>query len=254
MGYTGLTIALYVMVFLFGIVVGSFLNVCILRLPKGESIVRVPSHCTSCGKRLHWWELIPLFSWLALRGRCSGCRARISAQYPLIEAANGLLWILTLGVMGLSWDMLLVSLLLSALLTLSVIDARTFEITPGINWFILALGVIRLILYHDHWLNSLLGFAGLGGAFLLIWLVSGGRAMGGGDVKLVAAAGLFLGLKAGLLGLVLACFLGAVIHVILMKVAHKGRELAFGPYLSAGFAIAVLWAEPILNWYLAFYR
>ena len=250
----GLTIGLYVIVFLFGIVIGSFLNVCILRLPKGESIVSVPSHCCSCGKRLRWWELIPLFSWLALRGRCSGCRARISAQYPLIEAANGLLWVLALRAAGLTPDMLLISLLLSALLVLSVIDARTHEITPGINWIILALGVIRFAFYHGHPLNTILGLAGLGGFFLAVWLLSAGRALGGGDVKLMAAAGLFLGLRDGLLGLILACFLGAIIHVVLMKVKNLGRELAFGPYLSAGFGIAALWGDAIIRWYLSFFH
>jgi len=250
MGYTELTITLYVLVFLFGVVIGSFLNVCILRLPKGESIVSVPSHCTSCGKRLKWWELVPLFSYLALRGKCSGCHSHISAQYPLIEAANGFLWIIAFSAVGLCPDLAVICLFLSALLVLAVIDARTHEITPGINWFILALGVIRLIFRHENWLNNLLGFAVLGGAFLLVWLVSGGRAMGGGDVKLVFAVGLLLGLKAGLLGLVLACFLGAIIHVALMKLAHLGRELAFGPYLAAGFAIAALWGDAIIRWYL----
>ncbi|MBR0120220.1 MAG: prepilin peptidase, partial [Clostridia bacterium] len=101
----------YIFTFLFGIVFGSFLNVCIYRIPEKQSIVTVPSHCMTCGKKLHWYELIPLFSWLALRGKCHGCKSKISPQYPLIEAANGLLCVLALFVKGLTADCIITCLL-----------------------------------------------------------------------------------------------------------------------------------------------
>ncbi len=136
------TALMYTIVFIFGITVGSFLNVCILRIPARESIVTVPSHCTSCGKRLKWYELIPLFSYLALRGRCSACKARISPQYPIVEAVNGGLWLLTFCVLGFTLQAVLACLLASALLALSVIDARTRQIPPGFTIFILVIGVV----------------------------------------------------------------------------------------------------------------
>ncbi len=244
----------YIFTFLFGITVGSFLNVCIFRIPKEESIVSVPSHCMTCGKKLHWYELIPLFSWLALRGKCHGCKTKISPQYPIIEAANGLLWCLVLFIKGPCPDFLLISALFSALLVMGVIDARTMEIPNGIVLFILVLGIIRsavnIFIFKQPWLDIVLGPVVMGGIFLAILLISGGRAMGGGDVKLMFTIGLFLGLKATFFGLVAACVVGSIIHLSLMAIKKVGRQLAFGPYLAIGFAVAALWGEKCLNWYL----
>ncbi|MBQ4244645.1 MAG: prepilin peptidase [Clostridia bacterium] len=240
----------YIITFLFGVAVGSFLNVCIYRIPKHESIVTVPSHCMSCGKKLHWYELIPLFSWLALRGKCHGCKAKISAQYPVIEAANGLLCVLTLFVKGLSVDMVLTAALGSVLLVISIIDARTKEIPFPLVIAVGILGAIRLVFYHEHWLNSVLGAVVMGALFLIIIIVTGGKALGGGDFKLVIAAGLFVGLKNCVIALFLASFFGSVIHLTLMKVKKMGRELAFGPYLSFGFFTVALWGDKLFDFYL----
>ena len=254
---TNAPVFVYIFVFLYGIVFGSFLNVCIYRLPAGESIVKVNSHCMSCGKRLHWYELIPLFSWIFLRGRCHGCHSKISVQYPLIEAANGLLFVLCLAVKGLTLDMLLCQALMSALLVLSVIDARTKEIPNGINIFIAVIGLIRVVVTiipviksGGSVLDVVLGPVVVSGVLFLILVISGGGAIGGGDVKLMAAAGLFLGLKCTLLALVIGCIAGSIIHVALMKIRHLGRELAMGPYLSLGIATAALWGSEITAWYL----
>lgn len=243
------TAIVYGVVFLFGIVVGSFLNVCILRIPAGESVVTVPSHCMSCGKHLKWYELIPLFSWLALGGRCSGCKARISAQYPLIEAANGILWMLALSVFGWSIDALLGALFLSVLLVIAMIDARTREIPPSTVITVAVLGGLRLVLNLSSWRSALIGAVVVSVPLLLILLLSGGRAIGGGDVKLMAAAGFFLGWKLCLTAFAAACILGAVIHLIRMKFFGAGRELALGPYLAAGCGLCLLWGELFLRWY-----
>ncbi|MCR5522210.1 MAG: prepilin peptidase [Clostridia bacterium] len=244
----------YIFVFLFGIVVGSFLNVCIYRIPEQQSIVTVPSHCMSCGKKLHWYELIPLFSWIFLRGKCRGCKAKISAQYPLVEAANGLLWCLVLFMKGPTLDFVLICALFSALLVMGFIDARTMEIPNGIVIFILLIAVLRALLhifiYKEPWLDFVLGSVIMGGVFFLILFISNGRAMGGGDVKLMFAIGLFLGLKLTVFGLVAACVVGSVIHLTLMAVKKVGRQLAFGPYLAIGFAISVLWGNLFINWYM----
>lgn len=245
-----LTTLMYIFVFLFGITVGSFLNVCILRIPKHESIVTGPSHCTSCGKRLKWYELIPLFSFLALRGQCSACKAHISTQYPIIEAVNGLLWLLVLFVLGFTPQALIGCFLTSALIVLSVIDARTREIPFGISVFILVLGVIAALLDLQNWLSHLIGLFAIALPLYLVFAITGGRSIGGGDIKLMAGCGLILGWKIVLLGFFLGCFAATLIHLSLMAFKKADRTLSFGPYLSVGVLVAMLWGSSVINWYL----
>jgi len=247
------TVLSYIIVFLFGITVGSFLNVCILRIPKKESIVSVPSHCVSCGRRLKWYELIPLFSWLVLRGRCSTCKSAISPQYPLIEAGNGLLWVLVCAVLGFTVNALFCCLLASALLVLSVIDGRTGEIPPGISLFILLLALCRLFFNLGGWLDYVIGFFAVSLPLYIVLLVSGGRGIGGGDVKLMAVCGLFLGWKLLLLAFFAGCVIGSVVHIGRMLFFGAGRSLAFGPYLAAGIFFSALWGEKLLGWYLGMF-
>ena len=242
-------IILYIIIFLFGIVIGSFLNVCIFRIPNQEDIVKTGSHCMSCGYRLKWYDMIPVASFLALRGKCRKCGAKLSVQYPLIEAANGILYVCIVWTGGLSIESLLYCLMASALLVLSVIDFRTYEIPFGINLFILALGLIRAATDLEHILNYLIGLLAVSIVLAVLYYATGGRAIGGGDVKLMAACGLLLGWKLIILAFLLGCVLGAVIHVIRMKVSGEGRVLAMGPYLSMGVLIAALWGEQMLNWY-----
>ncbi|MFG6356022.1 MAG: prepilin peptidase [Acetatifactor sp.] len=246
------TIFLYILVSLYGIIIGSFLNVCIYRIPKKENIATTRSHCMSCGYQLKWYDLVPLFSYLALRGKCRKCGSRISVQYPLVEALNGGLYLLIFWRYGLSVDSLLYCLLFSALIVLSVIDFRTYEIPVGINIFILTLGLIRIVTDLSHWLSYGIGLLSVSVPLLLIYLVTKGRGIGGGDVKLMAAAGLLIGWKLNVLGFLLGCILGSVIHVCRMKLSGEGRTLAMGPYLAMGIAISVLWGEQMIAWYLSF--
>ncbi|NCB51803.1 MAG: prepilin peptidase [Clostridia bacterium] len=247
------TALMYIVVFLFGITAGSFMNVCILRIPAKESVVTVPSHCTSCGKRLRPIELVPLFSYLFLRGRCSACKSRISAQYPLIEAANGLLWMVLFWRFGLTPVFFLACLLCSALLVLSVIDARTREIPPGTTVFILVLGAGRLLFDLPEWQLYVIGFFAVSVPLYLILVATGGRGIGGGDIKLMAVCGLFLGWKLIILALFLGCVLGSVIHLSLMAAKKAGRVLALGPYLSAGVFLSLMWGDAALNWYFGLF-
>lgn len=248
-----ITVLAYIIIFLYGIVIGSFLNVCILRIPAGESIVTKRSHCMSCGYVLKWYDMFPVFSYLFFRGRCRKCGERISVQYPLIEAANGLLWITGFACFGFTWDMLLVCFLFSALLTLSVIDFRAYEIPFGINVFIGILGLIRMGVDYTNWSRYVIGFFAIGLPLLLLCLATKGRGIGGGDVKLMAAAGLFLGWQSVILAFILGCFYGSVIHIIRMKIAGEGRMLAMGPYLSAGIATALICGDRIIEWYMAMF-
>lgn len=246
-------IIFYVLVFLVGITIGSFLNVCIYRIPKKEDIVLERSHCMSCGNVLKWYELIPLFSFLVQGGKCRSCGTRLSAQYPMIELANGLAYMWICSVTGLSVLSVLFCLCTSALIVIAVIDWRTYEIPIGCNLFIGLLGIVRVLFDLAHWYDYVIGFFIVSGIFLLIYLVSKGRAMGGGDIKLMAAAGLLLGWKGILLSLVIGCVAGSVIHLILMKVKGKDRVLAFGPYLALGIFLTMLYGDAMLAWYLGLF-
>lgn len=247
-----LIILLYILVFLYGIVIGSFLNVCIYRIPKKENITTTRSHCMSCGYQLKWYDLVPLFSYLVLRGKCRKCGSRISVQYPLVEALNGALYFLIFWRYGLSVDSLLYCLLFSALIVLSVIDFRTYEIPVGINIFILTLGLVRIVTDLSHWFFYGIGLLSVSVPLLLIYLVTKGRGIGGGDVKLMAVTGLLIGWKLNVLGFLLGCILGSIIHVCRMKLSGEGRTLAMGPYLAMGIAISVMWGEQMIAWYLSF--
>ncbi len=244
------TIFLYVVVFVFGITIGSFLNVLIYRIPKKENIAVVRSHCMKCGYQLKWYDLVPLFSWLALGGRCRKCKEKISVQYPIVEAANGVLWLLVFHIFGLSIDSLLYCLLFSALLSLSVIDFRTYEIPIGFNVFILILGLVRLATDLSNWYHYVIGFFAVSAFLYLLIIVSRGRAMGGGDMKLMAACGLLIGWKLIILAFALGCILGSIIHIIRMRVSGEDHVLALGPYLSMGVALAVLFGNQWIDWYL----
>lgn len=244
-------IILLSIIFLFGIVIGSFLNVCIFRIPKKEDIVKTSSHCMSCGCHLKWYDMIPVFSFLALRGKCRKCGAKLSVQYPLIEAANGILYVCIVWTGGLDIESLLYCLLASALLVLSVIDFRTYEIPFGINLFILALGLVRVVTDFSNILLYLAGLLAVSIVLAVLYYATGGKAIGGGDVKLMAACGLLLGWKLIILAFLLGCVLGAFIHVIRMKVSGEGRVLAMGPYLSLGVMIAALWGEQMITWYVS---
>lgn len=241
----------YIFIFIFGIVIGSFLNVCILRIPKHETIVTERSHCMNCGYQLSWYDMVPVFSWLFLGGKCRKCKAPISPQYPIVEAVNGLLYILIFLVEDFSLEAVLYCLLASALLVLSVIDWRTYEIPVGINIFILILGILRVITDYRNWWNYLIGFLCVSIFLYLLFLISKGRAIGGGDIKLMAAAGLLVGWKQIILAFLLGCILGAIIHLIRMRVSKADHVLAMGPYLSVGIFIAALWGNQWIGWYLS---
>lgn len=242
-----------ILAFLFGAAIGSFLNVCIYRIPGKEDIVFKRSHCMSCGNVLKWYELIPLFSFLAQKGRCRSCGVKLSLQYPLIELLNGLLYAWIFAVKGPSAEGVLYCLCTSVLIVISVIDWRTYEIPFGCNLIILAFGLIRLFLDLPHWYRYVIGFFVVSGFFLMIYWISKGRGIGGGDIKLMAAAGLLLGWQHILLALMIGSIAGSIIHLTLMKLQNKDRVLAFGPYLSFGILIAMLFGDPVITWYGGFF-
>ena len=246
-------IPIYITIFLFGIVIGSFLNVCILRIPNHETVVTERSHCMNCGYQLSWYDMVPVFSWLCLGGKCRKCKTPISPQYPIVEAVNGILYMVVFAVNGFSLESILYCLFVSALLVLSVIDWRTYEIPIGINIFILVLGILHTALDYSNWLTYVVGFFSVSlFLFLLLW-ISKGRAIGGGDVKLMAVAGLLLGWKLAILAFFIGCIVGSVIHLLRMKLSGADKVLAMGPYLSVGLFIAALWGNAMIGWYLGMF-
>lgn len=252
----------YGIVFVYGILIGSFLNVCIFRIPEESSVVFGRSHCMNCNRQLKWYELIPVFSYLFLLGRCRTCKSRISIQYPIIEALNGILYVLVFYLNG--WNSIFTILLnviyclaISALLVLSVIDFRTNTIPAGINIFIMVMGLAAVLLKYfwyerstDVVLDHAIGFFVVSLFLLLIFYATRGRGIGGGDIKLMAAAGLLLGWELVIMAFFMGCILAAIIHPVRMRVSNVSRVLAFGPYLSVGIVLALFFGNRIIDWYL----
>ncbi len=245
-------------IFIFGIVIGSFLNVCILRIPMKQTLVTERSHCMKCGYQLKWYDLVPLVSWIALGGKCRKCKQPISKQYPIIEAVNGIAWCIISVVRGIGNDLpyngttVCYMALFSALLVLSVIDFRTYEIPLGCNIFILTVGLIHMCMDLSHWSQYVIGLIAVSLFLYLIYFFSKGRAIGGGDVKLMGACGLLLGWKLNIVAFFLGCLLGSIIHILRMKISKEDHVLAMGPYLSMGVMISALWGQRLIDWYMGF--
>lgn len=253
---------LYVMVFCFGIAIGSFLNVCIYRLPKEESLVKGASHCMTCGEKIKKRDLIPVVSWCLLGGKCRNCKAPISPRYTVVEFLTGILFVLVFLYYGVDVNPLmacLVSLLYAALIVVFFMDWDTQLISTPVVIFIGFLGVLHLLgnQFLDKPLSDitiksqLLGSLVVSVPFFLIELASKGKAMGRGDVYLMIAGGLFLGVKA----VVIAAFIGMITGSIVgMILKHKtgNSKFAFGPFLSLGIATAALYGNQLADLYLKF--
>jgi leader peptidase (prepilin peptidase) / N-methyltransferase len=240
-----------------GLVIGSFLNVVIARLPEGRSLVYPGSACPACGAPIPWYDNIPLVSFAALRGRCRACGMPISWRYPLVEALTGALF----GAAGLAFantlEAAVAAALLATLLALTMIDLER-QIIPDVISLpgILAGFLANLATGRVSWVDSLLGIVVGGGVLLAIavvgsWL-AGQDAMGGGDIKLAAMLGAFLGWKVLLLSLFVSAVGGGILAAILMGSGLRGRKdpLPFGPFLAAGGAVGLFWGERMVRWYL----
>ena len=243
-------VVFFLLIFLIGLMIGSFLNVCIYRIPRGDDIVFGRSRCRNCGKTLKWYELIPVLSFLCQRGKCRSCKEKISIQYPLVELSNGFAYIWVVSVNGWTWESLLLCICTSVLFVIGIIDERTYQIPRGCNLLIGFLGVLHLFLDASHWKDYVLGMCAVSGLFLIAYYLTKGKGIGGGDIKLMTAAGLLLGWQKILLSLFIGSVAGMIIHLMLMKLKGKDRVLAFGPYLAFGIFIAMLYGEKILVWYL----
>lgn len=248
---------MYLIIFILGIVIGSFLNVCIYRMPKEESIAFPPSHCTYCSTSLSWQDLIPIFSFLSLKGKCRYCGERISPQYPIVELLNGFFYPFAYYAFGLSFDFLFYSLIISILIIISFIDYYHQIIPDRLILTILVLAIIyksyTFAIYRTSIIvyDSILGFLIGGLLFLLIAIISKG-AMGGGDIKLITSLGFILGWKKTILNILLAFIIGALISIILLITKKKGRKdaIPFGPFINLAFLITLFYGSSIINCYI----
>ena len=243
--------------FVFGMVVGSFLNVCICRMPKNESIVSPPSHCPHCSYQICWYDNIPLVSYLLLRGKCRGCGAHISLQYPLVELINGLLTLFLFLRFGPTLAFAALFLFCSALVVITFIDLEHQIIPDEISLSGIVVGFVLSFFLEGHtWLNSLLGILLGGGSLLLVAYlyqrVTGKDGMGGGDIKLLAMMGAFLGWKAVPFIIFASSLVGSLIGVTIMLLQKKDTKLAipFGPYLAFGAILYIFYGRPLIRWYL----
>jgi len=243
--------------FVFGMVVGSFLNVCICRMPKNESIVSPPSHCPNCSYQIRWYDNIPVVSYLFLRGKCRGCGTRISLQYPLVELLNGLLTLFLFLRFGPTLVFAALFLFCSALVVITFIDIEHQIIPDEISLSGIVVGFVLSFFLNGHtWLNSLLGILLGGGSLLLVaWSyqrLTGKEGMGGGDIKLLAMMGAFLGWKAVPFIIFASSLVGSLIGITIMLLQKKDSKLAipFGPYLAFGAVLYIFYGKLLIRWYL----
>lgn len=242
---------IYVLVLIIGLLFGSFLNVCIYRIPRMEDIVYTPSHCMQCQKRIQWYDLFPVLSWVILRGKCRYCKTKVSIQYPIIELINGLAYVGIYMLTGLTVQTLVLFILFSTSLVITMIDYR-FQIIPnGIVIFLGVVGLLNLILFTHQYVNSIIGFFAISVPLWVIHIVTGGN-MGMGDVKLMAVCGLILGWQNIILALMIGSIAGSVIglSLIAMKKMTRKQQIPFGPYLCLGIMIAALFGDVIIDAYL----
>jgi leader peptidase (prepilin peptidase) / N-methyltransferase len=244
---------LKILFFILGSFIGSFLNVCIYRMPKSESIVTPRSHCVNCKAFIKWYENIPLLSYIALRGRCRYCKKSISVRYFIVELLTAVLFVLFYSKFGLGLDLLFYLILLCGLIVATFIDFEYQLIPDSVSLGGLALGLI--INLRGDFLSSLLGAAiGAGSIYsigVLGKLLFKKEAMGFGDVKFLAMIGAFLGWQKVLVVFFLAPFFGAAVGITL-KIKYKAEIIPYGPYLSLATIVTILWGEKILGKLLYF--
>jgi len=243
---------------IFGLCVGSFLNVVIARIPEGRSIIYPGSACPRCGKSIAWYDNLPVLSYALLRGRCRHCRGPISWRYPAVELACGLLFGLAYGHFGQGTALASAMILLAGLVAITAIDLDHQIIPDVLSLPGIAVGILfSLAPGGIGWVPSILGVLLGGGVFLVIivasTLVLGQAGMGVGDVKLGAMLGAFLGWKLALLSILLSTLLGGPLAAALLATGRKSRKdpIPFGPFLALGGLISLFWGEALLAWYFA---
>ncbi len=254
----------YLLIFIIGAMLGSFFNVCIYRLPRGEGLLFPGSHCPVCNTPIKPWENIPILSYILLRGKCSQCKGKISGRYILVEFICGLLYLGLYLRFGLGVDFFYFLFFVSVLVIITFTDLEHFLILDKVTYPSMIIGLIACYLTKKDLINSILGLLVGAGIIYLIVIISaiilkminhpckdeGG--MGLGDVKLAGVMGVFLGWKFVLVAMFSSCLFGSIVGMALILSGLKKRTdyIPFGPYLAIGSLVTVLWGEKILDWYV----
>ncbi|UMZ73501.1 prepilin peptidase [Natranaerofaba carboxydovora] len=245
---------IFFIVFLLGIVVGSFLNVCIYRIPRNETVVYNSSSCTECETKLKPFDLIPVFSYLFLKGKCRYCSSQITPRYPLVEALTGIIFVISYVYFGIGLLLIKYLFIFSILIVISFIDIDNRIIPNKLVLILLVWAIIWQIIYpeislYDGGLGAVIG----GGLFFFIAVISRGG-MGGGDIKLMFAAGFLLGGALTALTILIASIIGSIVGVTLMALKLKDRKdpIPFGPFICLGIFMSVIFGDQLLNLYLEY--
>ncbi|NCC86270.1 MAG: prepilin peptidase [Clostridia bacterium] len=246
---------LYILIFIIGSCVGSFLNVLIYRVPKGESFIKGRSHCPGCGKTLNFYNMIPVLSWFILKGKCKNCEYKISVRYPLVEAMGGVSALVCVLKLGFSLKAVVAFFVMSILIAISFVDWDTMEIPNGFLLWLILPCVVSLFIFEDVlWYQRIIGFFVVSlPMFLIIIFVDG--AFGGADIKLMSVCGFLLGWQNTLVATFLG-LLGGGIYCVYLLASKKGglkTHFSFGPFLSIGIMIAMLWGEELVQLYLGMF-
>jgi len=243
--------------FVAGAIIGSFLNVVIYRLPRAESVVHPSSHCPRCGAPIRPWHNVPILSWFLLGGKCRCCSGSISFRYPLVETANALLYLFIAVHFGFGLQALVAAVYCSALLVVTGIDLDHQLIPDAITLPGMLLGLLSSILLPPGFTESLVALLAGGGFFYAVAAASdkilGKPGMGGGDIKLTAMMGSFLGLKGLVICVFTALLSGSLVSIALMAAGRKTRKdvIPFGPFLALGGVTALFWGRAVFDWYLS---
>jgi leader peptidase (prepilin peptidase)/N-methyltransferase len=263
-----ITLMYYIFIFIIGLLIGSFLNVCIYRIPNEESIVKPASHCGSCGVFLKPIDLIPVFSYIFLKGKCRKCGTKFSPRYLFIELLTAIVFSVLFYKYSMSIDFVAAAFLMSVLIAVFFIDLDHKIIPNGLVLTGLVGGVLIFVynifypvaIYNDsNWWNPLLGSV-TGSGFLFLVAIVGSliyksdESMGMGDVKIFIPIGIFLGWKMCIIALLLSFFIGAISSIIMMIIGTKNRKstVSFGPSIVTGTFITFVWGWDILNWYIGY--
>lgn len=252
---TPLSLNLYI--FFVGLCVGSFLNVCIYRIPNGRSIVRPASACPGCGTPIRWYDNIPVFSYIILRGRCRSCQTKVSLRYPMVEMLTGLFALVVWLHFGPTWQSMVYFLFIAALLVITFVDIDHQIIPNEISIPGIPIGfALSFLPGAPVWQDALIGIVvGGGSLYAIIWiyfLLTRRQGMGLGDVKLLAMIGAFTGWRGVLFTIMASSFIGTVVGLAEMIRTRQGMKLAipFGPFLAIGAVIYIFFGPQLIDWYL----
>lgn len=242
-------------ILIIGLVFGSFLNVCIFRIPRGESVSYPPSHCMKCGTKIKAYDLFPVISYILLRGKCRKCGDKISIRYPLVELFTGLIFLSIYFKYGLNVDSVKYFIFSCFLIVIGLIDFDTTDVYLKTTLPSIIIGIVFIGINYflgNEFTTFIFGGVLTGGIIALIILITGG--MGWGDFEICLFSGLFLGFKPSIIMLFFSFVIGGAFGVFLIITKRKSRKdyIPFGPYIAIGAFISMFWGNEIIKWYMSF--